>query len=162
MRDGPRGFPQNSSCSAVLRCPLCRASRFRLRGSHPLRRAFPDAPAIARRPQPSRILQPRRRLDAGGLGSCAFARHYLRNHCLFSLPAGTEMFQFPAFAPARQTRVTGSLPPGFPIRTSPGLGAFAAHRRFSQLVTSFFASESHRHPPCALVRFPFDFPFRSL
>ena len=92
-------------------------------------------------------------VDNPGLGSCAFARHYLRNHCLFSLPAGTEMFQFPAFAPAHQTRVTGSLPPGFPIRTSPGLGAFAAHRRFSQLVTSFFASESHRHPPCALVRF---------
>ena len=33
-----------------------------------------------------------------GLGSSAFARHYLRNHCLFSLPKGTKMFQFPSFA----------------------------------------------------------------
>ena len=38
-------------------------------------------------------------LDNTGLGSCAFARHYWRNHYLFSLPAGNEMFQFPAFAP---------------------------------------------------------------
>jgi hypothetical protein len=29
----------------------------------------------------------------------AFARHYSRNHNLFSLPAGTEMFHFPAFPP---------------------------------------------------------------
>ena len=33
-----------------------------------------------------------------GLGYSAFARHYLRNHCLFSLPKGTKMFQFPSFA----------------------------------------------------------------
>ena len=49
--------------------------------------------------------------------------------------------------------VSGSLPTGFPIRTSAGHRAFAPHRGFSQLITSFFASESHRHPPCALVRF---------
>ena len=49
---------------------------------------------------------------------------------------------------------------GFPIRTSAGHSAFAAHRRFSQLVTSFVASESHRHPPCALVRFSFILPCR--
>ena len=47
----------------------------------------------------------------------------------------------------------GSLLAGFPIRTSAGHRAFAPHRGFSQLITSFFASESHRHPPCALVRF---------
>ena len=33
-----------------------------------------------------------------GLGSFPFARHYLGNHYLFSLPAGTKMFQFPALA----------------------------------------------------------------
>ena len=77
----------------------------------------------------------------------------LAESLLFSSPAGTEMFQFPAFAPAWQ--VTGSLPPGFPIRTSAHQRVFAPKRGFSQLVTSFFASESHRHPPCALIRFPF-------
>ena len=59
---------------------------------------------------------------------------------LLSLPAGTKMFQFPAFAP--RFAVSGSLPTGCPIRTSAGLSAFAARRSFSQLITSFFASES--------------------
>ena len=49
--------------------------------------------------------------------------------------------------------MSGSLPTGFPIRTSAGHRAFAPHRGFSQLITSFIASESHRHPPCALVHF---------
>ena len=66
------------------------------------------------------------------------------------------MFQFPTFA-QRLSAVTESLPPGFPIRTSAGRRVFAPYRRFSQLVTSFFASESHRHPPCALICFPFSF-----
>ena len=33
-----------------------------------------------------------------GLGSFPFARRYLENHCLFSFPEGTKMFQFPSFA----------------------------------------------------------------
>ena len=37
-------------------------------------------------------------LSSTFLGSSPFARHYWGNHCLFSLPAGTKMFQFPAFA----------------------------------------------------------------
>ena len=66
------------------------------------------------------------------------------------------MFQFPGFA-SGLSRMSGSLPTGFPIRTSAGHRAFAPHRGFSQLITSFLASESHRHPPCALVRFPYTF-----
>ena len=64
------------------------------------------SPAAARLSRRSRsslqcnvaVLQPRKRLDASGLGSSPAARHYWGNHCLFSLPAGTKMFQFPAFA----------------------------------------------------------------
>ena len=69
------------------------------------------------------------------------------------------MFQFPAFAPALQ--VTASRLPGSPIRTSADLRPFAPTRGFSQLVTSFFASESHRHPPCALLDFLFYLPYMS-
>ena len=67
---------------------------------------------------------------------------------LFSFPAGTKMFQFPAFAsvfdgchPFRMT--------GCPIRRSAHHRLFAPTRGFSQLITSFFASESlgiHRLP----------------
>ena len=39
-------------------------------------------------------------------------------------------------------RMTGSLPPGCPIRTSATHRVFASYRGFSQLITSFFASES--------------------
>ena len=41
---------------------------------------------------------PDARRHAAGLGSSPFARHYWGNHCLFSFPAGTKMFQFPALA----------------------------------------------------------------
>ena len=69
---------------------------------------------------------------------------------LLSLPAGTKMFQFPAFASALQL-MTGSLPPGCPIRTSADQGVFATTRGFSQLVTSFFASESPGIPHAPLL-----------
>ena len=51
------------------------------------------------------------------------------------------MFQFSAFASANR-RMTGSLPPGSPIRKSADHRAFAPPHGFSQLVTSFLASES--------------------
>ena len=77
------------------------------------------------------LLLPRTaRRHAAGLGIVRFRSPLLAESLLFSLPAGTEMFQFPALALA-----------------------------FSQLVTSFFASGSLRHPPCALVCFPFFFSY---
>ena len=41
MPDGPGGFAQNSSCSALLRIPLSLVS-LRLRDCHPLRSNFPE------------------------------------------------------------------------------------------------------------------------
>ena len=99
------------------------------------------------------VLQPRALpQDNPGLGSCAFARHYLRNRCYFLFLRVLRCFSSPG-SPRDCVAVSGSLPTGFPIRTSAGHRAFAPHRGFSQLITSFIASESHRHPPCALVRF---------
>lgn len=46
-----------------------------------------------------RVRNPCRVSHARGLASSAFARHYSRNHRLFSLPVGTEMFHFPTFPP---------------------------------------------------------------
>ena len=101
------------------------------------------------------VLQPRARLrNRPGLGSCAFARHYLRNHSYFLFLRVLRCFSSPGSPTANICGVPAIRPAGFPIRTSAGHRAFAPHRGFSQLVTSFLASESHRHPPCALVRFP--------
>ena len=83
-----------------------------------------------------------------GLGCSAFARHYLRNHYLFSLPAGNEMFQFPAFALWLAECHTFNMT-GFPIRIFTDQRLFAPPRNFSQLITSFVAFRSqgiHRLP----------------
>ena len=88
-----------------------------------------------------------------GLASFPFARRYLGNHYLFSLPAGTYMFQFPACPPVRlwiHLTVTGSSPAGFPHSdvngSMPACGSpllFAAcHVLRRRMVPG--------HPPCAL------------
>jgi hypothetical protein len=48
--------------------------------------------------------------------------------------------------------VTGSLQPGFPIRTSPDQSPLAAPRSFSQLATSFIAGLCLGIHTCALIR----------
>ena len=162
MRDGPRWFPQDFSCPAVLRCRLGWAltSLTRLsRSAAPLSSGFccPGLRRIAGPTTPGGALRHPR------FGLLRVRSPLLAESLLFSLPAGTEMFQFPAFALLHQGAVTVSLPPGSPIRTSADHGAFASPRGFSQLITSFFASESHRHPPCALICFPFFFsPFSNM
>ncbi len=96
LRDGPRGFRQDSSCPALLRWPLCpmilartRLSLSTVRLSRRFR--FGHVPT-------ARLLQPPRCLNNAGLGSFRFARHYFGNRYFLSLPAGTKMFQFPALA----------------------------------------------------------------
>ena len=66
----------------------------------------------------------------------------LTESLLFSLPAGTEMFHFPAWAShclCLQQRIGGIHRLGFPIRTSSDHGLLAAPRGLSQLATSFIA-----------------------
>ena len=85
------------------------------------------------------------------LACSAFARHYLRNLMLMSVPPATEMFQFAGFASSsyefrRGYPLPGGLPhsdiPGSPIaRISPGL--FAACHVLHRLSVP-------RHPPDAL------------
>ena len=104
------------------------------------------------------LLLPRACLDTHGLGSSLFARRYSGNRFFLSSPPGTEMFQFPGFAPAKP--VTGLQPAGLPHSEMRGSVhackcadqfMLADPRAFSQLAASFFASGSlgiHR-PPCS-------------
>ena len=96
LPDGPGRFTQNSSCSALLRIPL-RFVWIRIPDYHRLWFHFPknssrqiSCDIVVLQPLPCRNME--------GLGSSPFARHYWGNHCLFSFPAGTKMFQFPALA----------------------------------------------------------------
>src|SRR6188768_4008820 len=59
------------------------------------------------------------------------------------------MFQFSGFALLSEYYVFNIV--GCPIRISTDQFVCANPRSFSQLITSFFASESHRHPPYALI-----------
>ena len=115
---------------------------FRLRGFHPLRPGFPAGSAILSRSLYRPALQPRTaRRHASGLGSSAFARHYLRNHCYFLFLRVLRCFSSPG-SPLRIPQIPESLPVGCPIRKSAAQWVFAPPRGLSQLVTSFFASES--------------------
>ncbi len=90
----------------------------------------------------SSVLQPRTTpCDAPGLGSCAFARRYLRNHWFVFSSSGYLDVSVPRVRPWLG-QVPGSRPAGCPIRKSAHQRVFAPTRGLSQLVTSFVASES--------------------
>ena len=96
LPDGPGGFAQDFSCPALLRMPLHQV-RVRVRGCHPLRPDFPDSSAplacmISWSYYPAGALLHRR------FGLFPGRSPLLGESLLFSLPTGTKMFQFPAFA----------------------------------------------------------------
>ena len=73
---------------------------------------------------------------------------------MFSFPAGTKMFQFPALAP-HISAVSSFRTTGCPIRRSADHRPFAPTRGFSQLTTSFIASVSQGIHHAPLLSFPF-------
>ena len=86
------------------------------------------------------VLQPRPGRNPGGLGCSPVARHYWGNHVLFSLPAGTKMFQFPAFASSPFGRMSALHADGLPHSGTRGSKTacvsprlFAACRAFHRL-----------------------------
>ena len=139
LRDGPRCFTQNSSCSALLRIPLGFGSQS-CKGLSPatvsLSRLFHLTACLPRRGPTTPLLPKQQRFGLFRVRSPLLAESQL-----FSLPAGTKMFQFPAFAlPIRKYLVFNQV--GYPIRKSPDQWSFAPTRSLSQLTTSFIASQS--------------------
>ena len=94
------------------------------------------------------VLQPPNRRNDQGLGCSAFARHYLRNHYCFLFLRVLRCFSSP-----------GSPPCGYyifnivgcPIRKFADQIVCANPRNLSQLITSFFASESLGIPHTLLI-----------
>ena len=146
LPDGPGGFTQNSSCSALLRIPL-RGDSLRVSDSHTLWCTFPGTSARSSRSDGA-VLQPRCRRNDSGLGFSPFARHYWGNHSYFLFLRVLRCFSSPRWPPSFDGwRVFNT--PGCPIRRSADQRSFAPPRGFSQLITSFVASESLgiRHAP---------------
>ncbi len=139
--------------------PSCLLAPVSLTGLSPstarLSRRFCYRRASARR----RSFNPRGRLDGAGLGSCAFARHYLRNHCCFLFLRVLRCFSSPGWPPAWPDG--GTSPAGLPhsdIRGSTGMcpspRLFAACRVLRRL-------REPRHPSCALFPFLLSFGKRA-
>jgi hypothetical protein len=128
LEDGPPIFRQDFTCPALLVSRLVPQSHLRLRGSHPLRPAFPDR-------SPGAIAKSRRLLR--------FRSPLLSESRLISVPPATEMFQFTGFALPTlwiQVGVTlaGRVSPFGHLRINARL---PAPRSFSQAATSFIACD---------------------
>ena len=140
MRDGPRGFRQDSSCPALLRYSS-RTSQVARTGMSPsasgLSRPFRFLGRYPMR-SPTTPTAPRRRR----FGLLPFRSPLLRESTFLSFPPGTEMFQFPGFA--HLLGVTGLQPAGLPHSDTRGSA-------FSQLAASFIASGSLGIPRPPLV-----------
>ena len=96
-----------------------------------------------------RVLQPRLRRNADGLGCSAFARHYSRNHYCFLFLCLLRCFSSAGSPPYKGCLAFNQT--GCPIRKSGNHRLFAATPGLSQLVTSFFASRSLGIPRAPLV-----------
>ena len=126
LEDGPPIFRQDYTCPALLLSRLVPLASLQVRGSHPLRPAFPDRSPETR--AKSRWLLP-------------FRSPLLWESRLISLPPATEMFQFTGFAlPSLwiQPGVTlaGRVSPFGHLRINARL---PAPRSFSQAAASFIA-----------------------
>ena len=102
MDRGRPGFRQDSSCPAVLRNRIMETLALRVRGCHPLRRAFPcPSAALAFSPNstghPHAALQPRPRR----FGLIRVRSPLLAESLLISSPGLLRWFTSPGMAPPR-------------------------------------------------------------
>ena len=112
------------------------SSSFRVRASHPLRTHFPEGSATLMTRRGAGPTTPgAAAMHRPGLGSCAFARHYLRNHCYFLFLRVLRCFSSPGSptgdAPVWRDRSRRVSPFGHP-RVAGHLPLTAAFRSLSR------------------------------
>jgi hypothetical protein len=145
-------FPQGSSCPVVLRI-LARGSHLSSTGLSPsladlssvFRLVVTFLTLVRRCRAASSSYYPLPATPAGFSTGWVWAAplSLATTQGILSFPAGTKMFQFPAFPPQHlcvQCWVPGLLQGGFPIRVSPALRLHTACRGFSQCTAPFFGS----------------------
>ena len=127
-----------------------------VRGLHPLRPAVPDGSVGLPAYSAADPITPARASRHRRFGLLPVRSPLLGESLLLSSPAGTKMFQFPAFA-SRLTRDVGIAPDGLPhsdIRVSKGI--CPSSRLFAACHVLLRLREP-RHPPCALAWFRYIF-----
>ncbi len=88
------------------------------------------------------VLQPQPSRNSAGLGSSRLARHYYGNHYCFLFLRVLRCFSSPGLPSESSSESPDFIRRGCPIRISTDHSLLATPRGFSQLITSFFASES--------------------
>ena len=151
MPDGPGRFAQDYSCPALLRIPLGLVS-VHVRNCHPLWLNFPDhsildlsATAWSYYPGTA-LLQHRFGLFPG-------RSPLLGESLLFSLPAGTKMFQFPAFASPHCAVIAGLQPAGLSHSEIPASRVICTYTGLIAAYHVLHRLREPRHPPDALTCF---------
>ena len=96
---------------------------------------------------------PQLRCHSHGLGSSPFARHYWGNHCLFSFPAGTKMFQFPRFASPKLAVIPAYCAGGLSHSEIRGSRVICTLPRLIAAYHVLHRLCEPRHPPYALSYF---------
>ncbi len=152
LPDGPGRFTQNSSCSALLRIPLCFDQLRIPRLSCSMVLSFQKV-LLMMSSCDSVVLQPHTCRNMDGLGSSPFARHYWGNHCLFSFPAGTKMFQFPALASNIRWMISSSRYVGLSHSEIFGSKVICTYPKLIAAYHVLHRLREPRHPPCALFYF---------
>ena len=99
-----------------------------------------------------RSYNPRRAQARGGFGLFPGRSPLLGESLLFSLPAGTKMFQFPAFAP-HSSVVTAIRAAGLSHSEIRGSKAICAYPRLIAAYHVLHRLREPRHPPYALRHF---------
>ena len=121
LRDGPRGFPRDFPCPAVLRYPSSEPADFRLPGCHRLWPIVPDrsisvlvcdSPAL----RPSRPYNPA--VQARRFGLFRVRSPLLAESLLFSVPPGTEMVHFPGLS-STDLWIRSGIPRHYPRGVAP-------------------------------------------
>ena len=147
LADGPAGFTQDFSCPALLRVPL-RFAWLRVRDCHPLRTYFPECSAHDQRAT-AWSYNPRYASPHTGFGLFPVRSPLLGESLLFSLPTGTKMFQFPAFA-FRCCGMTGLQPAGLSHSEIRGSRVICTYPRLIAAYHVLRRLQEPRHPPYAL------------
>ena len=128
-------------------------------GSHPIR-LHPVATAVhGSTPQPlptTPTTQPLPGITRDRFSLIRVRSPLLTESQLFSLPAGTEMFHFPAStSTTAMNSLKGDRPsrrPGFPIRTSSDQRLVGNSPRHNAASHVLHRPSMPRHPPCALTQ----------
>ena len=151
MPDGPGGFAQDYSCPALLRIPLSLLS-LRVPDYHRLWSDFPehsthDQSTTARSYNPSDALLHLR------FGLFPGRSPLLGESLLFSLPAGTKMFQFPAFASLLTIRIITLQVIGLSHSEIHGSRVICTYPWLIAAYHVLHRLREPRHPPDALTCF---------